>query len=88
MGFIRHSFKRRIFFIIMTVTLILVVVGGILTIQGFQARIKSDHEKEDLKQEEVINQRIGDLLSLSDDVLNKITESEVLTSALLPGPKN
>ena len=88
MGFIRHSFKRRIFFIIMTVTLILVVVGGILTIQGFQARIKSDHEKEDLKQEEVINQRISDLLSLSDDVLNKITESEVLTNALLPGPKN
>ena len=88
MGFIRHSFKRRIFFVIMTVTLILVVVGGILTIQGFQARIKADHEKEDIAQEAVINQRIGNLLSLADEVLNNISESEVLTNALLPGPKN
>ena len=72
----------------MTVTLVLVVVGGILTIQGFQARINADHQKEDVNQEAVINQRIEDLLAKSDAVLDNIAASEVLTGALLPGPKN
>lgn len=88
MNFLKHSFKRRIFFIILSVTLVLVVCGGILTIQGFQARIKADHQKEDLNREVVIGQRIEDLLSLSDSVLDKICESDVLKNALLPGPKN
>ena len=47
MGFIRQSFKRQIFVVFLAVTLILVIFGGILTLQGFQARIKQDYEKRD-----------------------------------------
>ena len=88
MGFIRHSFKRRLFFIILSVTLVLVVFGGILTIQGFQARIRMDHEKEDREREILIGSRIEDVLTLTESVLDKISGSDVLKKALVPGPKN
>ena len=88
MGFIRHSFKRRLFFIILSVTLVLVIFGGILTIQGFQARIRADHEKEDREQEITIGDKIDDVLKLSESVLDKISESDALKKALMPGPKN
>ena len=58
MSFIRHSFKRKLFFIILSVTLILVVCGGIMTIQGFQARIKVDHERDDRIQESLIGGKL------------------------------
>ena len=41
MGFIRQSFKRQIFIIFLAVTLAMVIIGGILTVQGFQASIKA-----------------------------------------------
>ncbi|MBR6309231.1 MAG: sensor histidine kinase [Lachnospiraceae bacterium] len=88
MGFIRHSFKRRLFFIILSVTLVLVIFGGILTIQGFQARIRADHEREDREQEIAIGNKIDDVLTLSESVLDKIAESDALKKALMPGPKN
>ena len=47
MGFVRQSFKRQIFVVFLAVTLFLVIFGGVLTIQGFQARIKSEYEKRD-----------------------------------------
>ena len=50
MHFIRHSFKRQIFFMFLSVTLVLVIFGGILTIQGFQARIVADHRHQDYEQ--------------------------------------
>ena len=88
MGFIRHSFKRRLFFIILSVTLVLVIFGGILTIQGFQARIRVDHEREDREQEIAIGNKIDDVLTISESVLDKIAESDALKKALMPGPKN
>ena len=88
MGFIRHSFKRRLFFIILSVTLVLVIFGGILTIQGFQARIRADHEREDYEQEVAIVDKVDEILKLSESVLDKISESDALKKALMPGPKN
>ncbi|MBR5761170.1 MAG: sensor histidine kinase [Lachnospiraceae bacterium] len=88
MGFIRHSFKRRLFFIILSVTLVLVIFGGILTIQGFQARIRADHEREDYEQEVAIVDKVDEILKLSESVLDKISENDALKKALMPGPKN
>ena len=50
MGFVRQSFKRQMFITFLAVTLILVIGGGILTVQGFQARIKADYEFRDSRQ--------------------------------------
>ncbi len=88
MSLIRHSFKRKIFVIFLSVTLTLVIFGGILTIQGFQARIISDHRKQDLAQSELIADRISALLSASDESLNEIEASETMKSVFTSGPKN
>ena len=49
-GFIRQSFRRQIFVVFLCVTLCLVIIGGILTVQGFQARVKDDHARQDEEQ--------------------------------------
>ncbi|MBP5151556.1 MAG: sensor histidine kinase [Lachnospiraceae bacterium] len=85
MSFIRHSFKRKLFFIILSVTLILVVCGGIMTIQGFQARIKVDHERDDRVQESVIGGKLETALQASETALNRIGASETLKNSLNPG---
>ncbi|MCR5278574.1 MAG: sensor histidine kinase [Lachnospiraceae bacterium] len=86
MSIIKNSVKRQLFVIILSVTLPLVICGGILTIQGFQARIKSDHEREDIEQEKIIAERLEDILSRSEQVLENISESNALQNALIPGP--
>ncbi len=86
MGLIRSSFKRKIFVIILTVTLILVVCGGILTIQGFQARIRSDHEREDIAQEAVIAEKLEGIFERAEGVLELISASDALKNSLHPGP--
>ncbi len=88
MCLIRHSLKRKIFVIFLSVTLTLVIFGGILTIQGFQARIISDHRKQDLAQSELIADRISALLHASDESLNEIEASETMKNAFEAGPKN
>ena len=57
-GFIRHSFRRQLFIVFLAVTLALVLIGGILTIQGFQARIRADHGRQDEEQAGIISERI------------------------------
>ena len=66
MGFIRQSFKRQIFVVFMIVTLILIILSGVLTIQGFQARIHADYEKTDQEQVIEINNKITELLDASE----------------------
>ena len=66
MGFVRQSFKRQIFVVFLAVTLFLVIFGGVLTVQGFQARIKSDYEKRDAEQEAVAIGKINDILTKSE----------------------
>ncbi|MCR5823639.1 MAG: sensor histidine kinase [Lachnospiraceae bacterium] len=81
-GFIRHSFKRQLFWIFLSVTLTLVILGGVLTIQGFQARIRSAHEKTDEGQEKVINSIIVKILDLSEKTLEEVRENEMVMRAL------
>ncbi len=88
MSLIRHSFKRKIFVIFLSVTLVLVIFGGILTIQGFQARIVSDHRKQDLAQSELLAERIMTLLDSSDEALNELDDRVTLKKAFKPGSKN
>jgi len=88
MGFVRQSFKRQIFVVFLAVTLFLVIFGGILTIQGFQARIKSDYEKRDAEQEAVAIGKINDILTKSEETLDAIADSKVLINSFYKGRKN
>ncbi|MCR5670595.1 MAG: sensor histidine kinase [Butyrivibrio sp.] len=78
MGIIRQSFKRQIFVVFLAVTLLLVIFGGILTIQGFQARVKADYEKRDREQEAIIKERLENMLSLSESAIAEAGSNEVL----------
>lgn len=88
MGFIRQSFKRQIFVVFLSVTLLMVIFGGILTLQGFQARVKQDYEKRDREQERIIGEKILSMISLSEAALDSIEADEILTDSLTPGRKN
>ncbi len=81
-GLVKRSFKRQLFWIFLSVTLSLVVLAGMLTIQGFQASIKSTHEKADIEQEKIIVERITGMLALSEKTLGKIGENETIMTAL------
>ncbi len=88
MGFVKQSFKRQIFVVFLAVTLFMVIVGGILTVQGFQARIRSDYEKRDIEQEEQITEKLRTLLGYCDETLNNIENSSVLVNSFYKGRKN
>ena len=82
MGFIRQSFKRQIFFIFLAVTLAMVIIGGILTVQGFQASIKADYQKNDIEQDRVLTQSLVSDLEMVSNAANSIAENEILLSAV------
>ena len=88
MGFVRQSFKRQIFVVFLAVTLFLVIFGGILTVQGFQARVVSDYEKMDAQQEEQVAEKINDVIQKSEETLDTISQSDVLRDAFFKGRKN
>ena len=81
-GVIRQSFKRQIFVIFLTVTLALVIIGGILTIQGFLTKLSSDYAKRDLEQVSEIKKNMERDLRMSDEALDKISKSKVIKAAL------
>ncbi len=87
-GLIRHSFKRQLFLIFLAVTLVLVVVGGIMTVQGFQARIKADHGREDEEQAGVIRERVLTMVELSETVLKSLAGNETLKDNLKSGRRD
>ena len=62
MGFVRQSFKRQLFITFLAVTLILVIVVGAVTIQGFQARVKADYEKRDAEREKEVEDQINGII--------------------------
>ena len=82
MGFIRQSFKRQIFFIFLAVTLAMVIIGGILTVQGFQASIKADYQKNDIEQDRILTQSLVSDLEMVSNAANSIAENEILLSAV------
>ncbi len=87
-GFVKQSFRRQIFFIFLVVTLVLVICGGILTVQGFEARLKADHEQQDEERETLISERIRHMLELSEDTLKTIAENDTVVSSLEGGRAN
>ena len=82
MNLIRQSFKRQLFAILMITTVILVICGGILTIQGFQARLKADYEKRDIEQSKVINTRLINDLEQAEHAVQELSENEVIINAI------
>ncbi len=88
MGFVRQSFKRQLFITFLAVTLLLVIGGGIVTIQGFQARVRADYEKRDSDQEARVEEQINGILKGTEDTIEGISENDVLLDALTKGRKN
>ena len=82
MGFIRQSFKRQIFVIFLAVTLAMVIIGGILTVQGFQASIKADYQKNDIEQDRILTKSLASDLELVETAANNIAANEILLSAV------
>ncbi len=81
-GFIRQSFRRQIFVVFLCVTLCLVIIGGILTVQGFQARVKDDHAHQDEEQAGEITKRLQDIFRLSENVLKNISENVTIVDEI------
>ncbi len=88
MGFVRQSFKRQLFITFLAVTLILVIVGGAVTIQGFQARVKADYEKRDAEREKEVEDQINGIILGTEDTIESIAKTPVLLDALTKGRKN
>ena len=88
MGFVRQSFKRQIFVTFLAVTLFLVIFGGILTVQGFQARVQADYTKRDRDQEAVVTGRIEDIIEKTEKTLDDISDNTTLIGAFYRGRKN
>jgi sensor histidine kinase YesM len=82
MGVVKQSFKRQIFVVLMAVTLTMVIAGGILTIQGFQARLKADYIKKDLEQNTIINHELQDSLEAASKTLIAISDNDIITGEL------
>ena len=82
MKLIKQSFKRQIFAIFMITTLIMVICGGILTIQGFQARLNAEYEKKDYEQNQIINNQLISDLELSEQVIKQLSENETIKKSL------
>ena len=88
MGFIRQSFKRQIFAVFLSVSLFLVIIGGMVTVQTFQARVVLDYENRDLEQQKYVTGRISDMIGLADAAIDKMQESEAIIEALTTGRRN
>ena len=59
LGFIKQSFKRQIFAAFLSVLLLLVIPGGVLTIETFQTRVRIDYENRDLEQQRFVSDRLS-----------------------------
>ncbi len=78
---VKFSFKRQLFWIFLSVTLTLVILGGVLTIQGFQARITRDHEIADEETAKVVASEVSKMLRLSEKTLKNIIKNETVIKA-------
>ena len=88
LGFIKRSFKRQIFAAFLSVLILLVIPGGILTIHTFQTRVRLDYETRDLEQEKYVSGRISEMLELSKNALENLSRSQVIREALETGSGN
>ena len=78
----KQSFQRRLFIALFSVTLTLVIAGGILTIQGFQARIRLEYMERDLKQQALIMESIRNMLNTVEAAVNKLSENDSFIRAV------
>ncbi len=76
------------FITFLVVTLILVIGGGIITVQGLQARVRADYEQRDDEQEQMVEERINRLFQGAEQTLDAIAGNEALINSFLNGRKN
>ena len=69
---VKSSFKTQIFIVLLTVTLVMVLLGGVLTIQGFQARLKSESRSSDINQNNALIDQLTSDFDLANEVLHSI----------------
>ncbi len=79
---IKSSFKNQIFMVLMSVTLILVIVGGVMTIQGFQTKLRLDYEASDIEQNHLLIESLQTDLDLAGSVLRELSANPVLIDAI------
>ena len=88
MGFVRQSYRMQMFVAFLIATLSLVIFGGILTVQGFQANVKAAYEKRDAEQELLVNERISSMLDSVEETFDRIAQNEILCNSFSKGRKN
>ena len=88
LGFIKQSFKRQIFAAFLSVLILLVIPGGVLTIQTFQTRVRIDYENRDMEQQRVVSDRISGMLELSKTAVETLSKSQVIRDSLRTGSGN
>lgn len=79
---VKSSFKAQIFVVLLTVTLVMVILGGVLTIQGFQARLKSESRSSDINQNNALIDQLTSDFDLANNVLHSISDNNVINSSL------
>ena len=78
----KQSFRRKLFAALLAVTLTLVILGGILTIEGFQARLRSDYMERDLRQQALIEDKVQNMLRTADETLSSIASNKSFVKAV------
>ncbi len=78
----KQSFGRKLFASLFAVTLIMVIAGGILTIEGFRARVRSDYMARDIAREARIIEKVRDMLASADLAVENIAEDEEFLKAI------
>lgn len=79
---IRSSFKNQIFFVLLTITLIMLITGSIFTIQGFQNKLISDYKERNIEQNKELTGQLYQDFSMLSQVLYDLSVSDTIIRAL------
>lgn len=79
---IRSSFKNQIFFVLLTITLIMLITGSIFTIQGFQNKLISDYKERNIEQNKELTGQLYQDFSMLSQVLYDLSVSDTIIKAL------
>ena len=87
-SFIRRSFKRQMFLVFLIITISLVTGAGIATVQAFQARVRADYERRDAEQEKVLEEKLVNMIDLTEETLDGIEDNDILMASFYKGVKS
>ncbi len=79
---VRQSFRRQLFVAFLAVTLLMVIGGGMITIQGFRLRLRQEYRNSDILQGNIIRENVMDILRGADEALTDMAGDKELAEAL------